>query len=210
MILTIFGATGMVGKQLVKQALYNGHTVRAFGRNVFTAQLPNNPQLSLVQGALFSEEQVYDAVSGADAVLSAIGGGFDGTDKARSLGMKNIVEQMEKAAVKRMVALGGMGSLQGEDGKLIMESPDFPPQYLPVSREHFAAWEFLAASSLEWTFVCSPDIIDQEATGDFVTASNSVPTPNLGKINAGDLALFMLAEVNKKDFLRQKVGISAL
>ena len=39
MTITIFGATGMVGKQLVQQALFKGHTVKAFGRNVF-AELP--------------------------------------------------------------------------------------------------------------------------------------------------------------------------
>ena len=35
MTITIFGATGMVGKQLVQQALFKGYTVKAFGRNVF-------------------------------------------------------------------------------------------------------------------------------------------------------------------------------
>ena len=45
MIITIFGATGTVGKELVKQALFNGHQVRAFGRNVFTAGFPEDKNL---------------------------------------------------------------------------------------------------------------------------------------------------------------------
>ncbi|MEI9958701.1 MAG: NmrA family NAD(P)-binding protein [Ferruginibacter sp.] len=36
MNIIIFGATGLVGKQLVQQALLNGHMVKAFGRNVFS------------------------------------------------------------------------------------------------------------------------------------------------------------------------------
>ena len=94
MTLTIFGATGMVGKQLVKLALFKGYQVKAFGRNIFTAGFAEDENLQLIAGTLFDEEQVYDAVMGSDAVLSALGGGTDGTDKTRSLGMKNIVQQM--------------------------------------------------------------------------------------------------------------------
>src|SRR5665647_929915 len=115
MQIIIFGATGTVGKQLVKQALYKGHQVKAFGRNVFTADLPKDDLLELVQGALFDEEQVYKAIKGCDAVLSSLGGDATGADVTRSLGMKNIVAQMQKAGVHRIVAVGGMGSLNADD-----------------------------------------------------------------------------------------------
>ena len=98
MNLIIFGATGMVGKQLVKQALYIGHHVKAYGRNVFTENLPEHKELELVQGALFDEKQVLKAIKGCHAVLSALGGSFDGTDVTRSLGMKNIVAQLQLEA----------------------------------------------------------------------------------------------------------------
>ena len=100
----------MVGKYLVKQALHNGHHVKAYGRNVFTEELPKNDNLELVQGALFDEGQVYKALKGCDGVLSALGGSATETDVTRSLGMKNIAAQMQKAKVRRIVAVGGMGS----------------------------------------------------------------------------------------------------
>ena len=56
MELIIFGATGMVGKQLVQQALFRSHTVKAFGRNVFTTDFPKDENLILIQGALFDGE----------------------------------------------------------------------------------------------------------------------------------------------------------
>ena len=106
MKLIIFGATGMVGKQLVQQALFNGDHVRAFGRNVYTTDYLQTENLQLVQGALFDETEVFNAINGCDAVLSAIGGASDGTDKARTLGMKNIIKQMQKTGVKRIVGIG--------------------------------------------------------------------------------------------------------
>jgi len=208
MKIIIFGATGMVGQHLVKQALHNGLEVRAFGRNVFTADLPKNDLLELVQGALFDEKQVFEAIQGCDAVLSALGGDRTGADLTRSLGMKNIVAQMQKADISRIVALGGMGSLNADEETLVMDQPGFPDKFLPVSREHYKAYEFLKASTLDWTFVCPPDIIDAEPTGDFTSSATYPPAGKSNKINAGDLALFMLKEVTKKEFVHQKVGIA--
>lgn len=208
MIITVFGATGMVGKHLVKIALHKGHTVKAFGRNVYTSALGEHENLQIIQGALFDEGQVLKAVSGSDAVVSALGGAFDGTDKTRSLGMKNIVAQMEKAGLKRIVAVGGKGVLNDENGDLILESPSYPRQFIPVGIEHFKALENLQHSSLDWTFVAPPDIVDAEATGHYTTSPDTVPAQNKDKINAGDLALFMLNELERKSFVKQKVGIS--
>jgi len=97
MRITVFGSTGQVGQQIVRQALYEGHQVRAFGRNVYTTPFPDDKNLERIKGALFDEDQVSHAIKGTDVVLSALGGAFDGTDKARSLGIKNIIEQMKKS-----------------------------------------------------------------------------------------------------------------
>ena len=208
MTITIFGATGMVGQQLVKEALLMGHTVKAYGRNVFTTDFPKNDQLHLLNGALFDEGQVRNAIKGSDAVLSAIGGAFDGTDKSRSLGMKNIVEQMEKAKVQRIVAVGGMGVLEDENGQLLMDDENYPKEYIPVGKEHLKAYQYLKASSLNWTFVCAPDLVNADATGVFITAAEKNPEVLRPSIKTGDLALFMLNELTRNEYEKQRVGIS--
>ena len=208
MNLIVFGATGMVGKQLVQQALYGGHHVKAFGRNVYTTDYLQPDKLQLVQGALFDESEVYNAIKGCDAVLSAIGGAMDGTDKARTLGIKNIIKQMQKAAVKRIVAIGGLGVLNANENSLLVDEEDYPPEYKPVGLEHKKAYELLNESGLDWTFVCPPNIINEGPTGHYVTKANYPPEPNNYKINAGDLSMFMLNEMEKKEFVKNRVGIS--
>ena len=208
MNLIIFGATGMVGKQLVQQALFGGHQVKAFGRNVFTTDYLQPEKLQLVQGALFDESEVYNAIKGCDAVLSAIGGAMDGTDKARTLGMKNIIKQMQKAGVKRIVAIGGMGILNADENSLLINKEDYPPEFKPVGMEHQKAFELLQASELDWTFVCPPGIINAGPTGSYKTAADHPPEPNNYKINAGDLSMFMLNELEKNEYIKHRVGIS--
>lgn len=208
MTIIVFGATGMVGKQLVQQALFNGHTVKAFGRNVFTELDMEAKNLELVKGALFDEKEVYAAVKGCDAVLSALGGSADGTDKTRTLGIKNIITQMKKAGVKRIVAVGGLGVLNADENSLLIDKEDYPKQYLAVGLEHKKAYEYLNESGLNWTFVCCPDIKNENATGEFITKASYPPEPNNYKINAGDLAMFMLNELKKNEYVQKRVGIS--
>jgi putative NADH-flavin reductase len=208
MNLIIFGATGMVGKQLVQQALFNKHHVKAFGRNVYTTDYLETENLQLVQGALFDEGEVYNAVAGCDAVLSSIGGSVDGTDKARTLGLKNIIKQMQKAGVKRIIAIGGLGVLNADETSMLIDKDDYPVEYKAVGLEHKKAFELLQESGLNWTFICPPNIINEGPTGEFITHADYPPSPNKYKINAGDLAMMMLNEISKNEYLNKRVGIS--
>ena len=71
-----------------------------------------------------------------------------------------------------------------------------------------AALKILETSSLDWTFICPPTILDKDFTGNYITAENSVPENNLGEINAGDLADCMLKVIEKKQFIKAKAGIT--
>lgn len=209
MTVTIFGATGQVGRHLVTHSLAKGWKVKAFGRQIegLLDRDMRNPDLSAVKGYVFDAGDVKKAIQGSDAVLSALGGAMDGSDQTRSLGMKNIVAQMLKYGPKRIVALGGLGVLDNPEGTgPLFEGEDYPKQYVPVAREHFAAYNFLKDSCLDWTFICAPNIIDAEADGRFLAVEEA---PGQGwDISAGNLALAMVQAVDSGTFLKKRVGIA--
>lgn len=210
MVVTVFGATGMVGKHIVQQALLMGHTVKAFGRNVegLIDKDLRNAKFQAIKGYIFDADDVLSAIKGSNAVLSALGGSIDGFDKTRSLGIKNIIAQMNKAGVQRIIALGGLGVLNADDENLIINNPDYPEEYMAVGLEHLEAFKMLQASSLKWTFVCPPKIINQNATENYRTRADYPPDPNAGYITGGDLAHFMLSQVSLPDYENKKAGIS--
>ncbi len=212
MIITVFGATGQVGKRIVNQALGKGYTVRAFGRNIESLIDKENrdDNLIAIKGYVFDAAEVFNAIKGSNAVISTLGGSFDGSDRTRSLGIKNIAHAMQTAGVRRIVALGGMGVLNADEKNLIIDTPDYPQMFFPVGKEHQQAYYNLEASGLDWTFVCPPDILDEDATGKYITNADYPPTPNFYKIAAGDLALFMLNEITANQFIHHRVGISKL
>ncbi len=207
MKIVIFGATGLVGKQLIKLALFQGHSVIAYGRNVLElmADEERHENLELIKGGAFDKSDIEKTIKGTDVVLSALGGAMDGTDNTRSLGMKYIVEAMEKNGVKRIVAIGGAGCLQATDDKLEYEMDNFPPALVAVTLEHLKALDHLKDSNLNWTFVCPPAIHDAEVTGIYKT-NNEYATGSFS-INSGDLAQFMLNEAVQNDFLKTRVSI---
>lgn len=212
MTITVFGATGQVGKQIIAQGLAMGFFVKAFGRNIekLIDKDINNENFIAIKGYVFDESEVKDAIKNSDAVISVLGGGIDGLDKTRSLGMKNILAQMEKLGVKRIVALGGLGVLNAADETLILDNPNYPPQFKAVGLEHLQAFEMLQNSCTDYTFVCSPNIVDADPTGKYITTATYAPTPNNFSISTGDLAHFMLQELRKNEYIKCKVGISSL
>jgi uncharacterized protein YbjT (DUF2867 family) len=97
MKLTIFGATGGTGRQLVSQALDAGHDVTAVVRDA--ARLPiRDERMRLVAGSMADPTTVSSAVQGADAVLSGLGARPKGIGIC-SQGTRAIVDAMQAAAL---------------------------------------------------------------------------------------------------------------
>ena len=72
MKITVFGATGEAGRQLVEMALRDGHEVTAFARNSSKLTIQNE-RLTAVQGGLQDVENIERAINGADAVINLLG-----------------------------------------------------------------------------------------------------------------------------------------
>jgi uncharacterized protein len=210
MTITVFGATGKIGKRVIQMTLASGNKVRAFGRNVenFIDEDLRNENFTAIKGYVFSDGEVFDAIEGCDAVLSGLGGATDGADKTRSLGMKHIISQMQKAGVKRIIAVGGSGVLEDDDFGYIVNNPKYPDLYRPVALEHLKAYEYLKASNLDWTFVCCPNVTDKDATGKYVTSADYPPHPNLFTVTTGNVVTFMLDELKRNRYIKKRVGIS--
>lgn len=210
MTLTIFGATTSVGKIITNMALAKNYTVKAFGRDV--VQLIDkdlhDKNFVAIKGYVFDEADVLKAVKNSDVVVSCIEGATNGTDKTRSLGIKNIIAQMKKAGVKKLIALGGVGVLQKDEEQMLLDSEDFDVNELPVSIEHLTAYNFLQQSNLNSVFVCPSKIIDQPFDGHYKIATTYATLANsLQPVSAGNIADFMIqcAESNQHNGCR--VGI---
>src|SRR4051812_11190059 len=106
MNLTVFGATGGVGRELVTQALDAGHHVTAYVRSPakLTAAHPN---LTVITGELTDRDAVQRAIHGADAVITALGPSLDRKATGMPLleGTRTIVAAMRAEGVERYIGM---------------------------------------------------------------------------------------------------------
>ncbi|MEM9118359.1 MAG: NAD(P)H-binding protein, partial [Cyanobacteria bacterium P01_F01_bin.56] len=109
MKLVIFGATGTVGRQVVQQALAQGHTVTAFARNLTKLNIQHS-QLSVAQGDVMDDAAVEQAIRGQDAVVCVLGAGKQLKSTIRSAGTQQIIQAMEKVGLRRLICLSTIGT----------------------------------------------------------------------------------------------------
>ena len=108
MNVTVFGATGGVGAQVVDQLRSRGHRVTAYVRNPNKVPAGWGDAVTVVVGELSDAAAIDRAVAGADAVVSALGPSLD--RKATGLplveGTRNIVTAMQRHGVRRYIGNG--------------------------------------------------------------------------------------------------------
>ncbi|MFN0032476.1 MAG: NAD(P)-dependent oxidoreductase [Flavobacteriales bacterium] len=198
----ILGANGRTGSQTVKRALEKGHKVTAFVRHSESIDLLH-PNLTVVQGDALSQKSVSDATRGQEAVISCLS-----SDEIshRQVFINHIINAMRKHKVKRVIAIGGIGALQASEHLKVYETITFPKEYIELTQAHIRVLDALLTSRAEFTFVCPPMIKEGERTGVYKT-QDSHPTQGRS-ITTGDLADFMVMELNERKFVGKRVGIS--
>jgi putative NADH-flavin reductase len=208
MKLVIFGSTGGTGRELVSQALDQGHNVVAYARNPARVDDIKHAALQVVRGDVLDPEAVESAIAGQEAVLCAIGAGA-GRTTLREDGTRNIVEAMEKTGVRRLMCLSslGVGDSRSNLG--------FFTKYIVVSvflRHAFADHERQEAvvkqSSLDWTIVRPPHLKDGPQTGVYRHGFPATDRQITGMISRADVADFMLRQLTDDTYLHQTAGVS--
>jgi putative NADH-flavin reductase len=206
MKLVIFGATGSVGRQLVEQALAQGHGVTALVRNPAKLDL-KHPNLKVVQGDVMDLASVEKVVQGQEAVLCALGAGRKGT--IRSEGTRHIVRAMEKAGLRRFICQTTLG-VGDSEGNL-----NFFWKYIMfglILREAFADHvyqeNYIKQSRLDWTIVRPAAFTNGEHTGVYRHGFTGAAKALTLKISRADVADFMLKQLTDNTYLHKTPGLS--
>ena len=208
MKLIIFGSTGGTGRELLKQALDQGHNVVAYARNPAKIDDIKHAGLQVVRGDILDPAVVESATAGQEAVLSTIGAGAERTT-LREDGTRNIVEAMERTGVQRLISQSSLGV---GDSRANLS---FFTKYIIVSvflRHAFADHErqeaVIKQSSLDWTIVRPPHLTNNPRTGAYRHGFPTTDRRITGKISRADVADFMLSQLADDTYLHQTPGVS--
>ncbi len=203
----VFGAAGRTGRKITEYALEAGYAVTAFVHN--NAAGLNHPSLKVVKGDVHDKEKVFSAIQGHDIVISAIGTNNIDTDAVNIMSdaMKYFVEAMKQFNIQKVFAVGGLAVLQ-HDGKMqLLDKPDYPAAYINVGEGHNKVYKVLRETDLNWTMICCPDIVDGPRTGQYSVKKDYKPR-GLFQIFTGDIADFIIREIEDNNYPSTRVGIS--
>jgi putative NADH-flavin reductase len=199
--IAIIGATGRAGSQLLEEALRRGHSVTAIARD--TSIIGQRAGVVTRNVDALDASALQAAIEGHDAVISAA--------HFATLPASAVIGPVKKAGVKRLLVVGGAGSLLLPDGTRVIDSEGFPEAY---KAEASAGAEFLAnlreERDLDWSFLSpSAEFVEGEWTGTFRLGQDDLLVSSEGRswITFADYAIAMLDEVEAPKHSRQRFTV---
>lgn len=209
MNLTVFGATGGIGREIVRQALGAGHRVTAVVRDPARLDVTGDA-LEVFPADLTDPERLRAAVAGRDAVLSGLGARSRKDAGVAARLTRTVLRAMEAEGVRRLLVVSAapVGPAPRDDGALdrgirSLVSAALKDVYADL-REMEAE---LAGSGTDWTSVRPPRLQNKPLTGRYRTIIGGFP-PKGRFIARADVAHAMLSMIDDGGTVKQGVGVA--
>ncbi len=154
MKIALIGATGFVGEAILQELLERNHTVVAIARNPNDAK--KHHKLKWSKTDVNDVDALAKIIAGNDVVISAYNAGWSNPNLYNDFtsGSKAIQQAVKKSGVKRLIVIGGAGSLYVAPGVQAVDTPAFPKEYHAGAT---AARDYLnilkQEKELDWVFV---------------------------------------------------------
>lgn len=215
MRIVIFGAGGQIAQRLAREALARNHELVGVARNAAGVR-SDNERLIIVEGDATDAASVARVAKGADVIVNALSprpspsgrGGSSLVAAARAL-----IAGARLADVKRLVVVGGAGSLEVSPGARLMDSPGFPAAYKPEALEQAAALDVYktAGGDLNWTYISpAAETGPGERTGHYRSDDNALLVDATGRstISFEDYAKAVVDEIEHPTHPRTRMSVA--
>lgn len=209
----LIGGTGFVGSAVLEELLSRGHHVTALARD--EAKYTPRPGLTVQIADAREADQVRATVGAVDGIVSAYNPGWTNPHLHDEFlaGSRAIIEAA-KSAGKRLLIVGGAGSLYVAPGVQLVDTPEFPADW---KQGALAARELLnivrADAQLDWTFLSPAVFLDPgERTGTYRKGAEDVLMDAQGPahISVKDLAVAIADELETPAHRRARFTVASV
>ncbi len=209
MKIAIIGATGTIGQRITNEALERGHEVKALARDpkkVAAGEL-SHPRLSVAEIDIFDPASIAQAIADVDVLVNATGARTGDIHKFYVDSTHAVIEGVKRAGNKRLLIVGGAGSLEVAPQVQLADTPAFPEFALPIARAQRETLYIFRDTNIEWTFFSPSALIAPgRRTGKYRLGTDQLLTNDQGEsyISAEDYAVALLDEIEHPQFPRQR------
>jgi putative NADH-flavin reductase len=209
MKIVLFGASGTIGQRILAEAVGRGHQVTAVVR--VPSRLPARDGVVAERGDVLDAQSVAQRVDDADAVVSAVSPDAGKIEQVAA-SFHALIAGLKQAGVKRLLVVGGAGSLEVAPGLQLVDAPDFPSAWKPVASAHRDALALLREErDLDWTYLSPAAMIQPgERTGVFRRGGDTLVTDANGesRISAEDFAIALVEELERPEHVRRRFTVA--
>jgi uncharacterized protein YbjT (DUF2867 family) len=108
------GATGFVGRNMLKRLLAEGHSMRVLVRDPRKANISAQEKVELVAGDVAEGTGLDQGMQGCDAVIHLVGiiveKGKNTFERVHHIGTRNVVEAAKRTGIKRFIQMSALGA----------------------------------------------------------------------------------------------------
>ena len=209
----IIGASGFVGSALLDEALERGWQVKALVRNAGKIRR-RGPELKVVETDVTDEGKLERLVRGAGAVISAFNPGWSNPDiyEETLQGYRTIIEGVRRSGVKRLLVVGGAGSLFVRPGVRVLDGP-MPERILPGVKSLAQVYYdlLMPETELDWIFLSpSADLTTGGRTAKFRLGKDDLlvdAATGRSHISVQDYAVAMIDELEEPQHHRERFTV---
>ena len=209
----LIGASGFVGTAILNELLNRGHKVTAIVRDAKKMTV-SNQNLTIVEADVTDTDALKEAGKGKDAVISAYNPGWKDPHIYEDT-LKNyplIVESAKQAGVKRLLIVGGAGTLFYAPGKMVMDADDVPAQLLPgiKSLGEFYLNTLRKEKDIDWIFLSpAANMTPGKRTAKFRIGKDDLVVDANGdsNISVEDFAVAMVDELEQEKHHKERFTI---
>ena len=210
MKIAVFGASGRIGSRIVDEALNRGHDVTAVARHP-EDYTKIHTHLKVAKGDIFVTQDVESCAFDHDAVVCAYSNTRGSQPSTISEITVPLINGLKQAYVKRVIIVGGAGSLEVAPGAQLVDSPQFPLEYKAVALAARDALKiYQKEDELEWTYFSpAAEIAPGDRTGFFRTGTNQLISDANGRsfISMEDYAVALVDEIEHPQHIRGQMTV---
>ena len=225
MIIALFGAGGHIGRGILHEAVARGHDVIAIVRDPARANI-DNPKVKVVAGDVANPATYANAIAGADAAIASLSGRRGADAAIASLSGRRdadaglvpkyaaiLLEALPAAGVKRLIWVGGAGSLETAPGVQVADDPNFPAAWKPEAKAQADALDVFRKSkaNIDWTYISPAALIeDGERSGQYRIGGDQllIDANGTSRITIPDYAAAVLDRLEKGDKPHQRITVA--
>jgi uncharacterized protein YbjT (DUF2867 family) len=199
----LLGATGGTGREIVREAGAQGHSVVALVRSRTNAT--GLAGAELVEGDARDEQALSRALEGCSGVISSLGTPMSPFREVTllSVATRALVTAMESRNVRRLVCITGLGAGDSRGhGGFLFDNLFFPLLLRKVYEDKNRQEDIVRASKLDWVLVRPVVLNDKPARGT-VRAQTDLSGIHGGAVSRSDVAKFAVQQLTDDTWLRR-------